>query len=172
MPDYGNGKTNIDLKTGIRFGVISPHEVGEWWYENAKPYYGTPNEVNCPKCGHDCTEEKQEYGDTLECEECGRNFEIEWPECDPISFSLCRGGYEASQTAERDIFVTKSPYYAYGPFCSPCAPGAVSLVPVNKGKYDHRTGEIAFCFGHEAFLGGKAPYRVYDADTFKEVLPE
>ena len=26
--DYGNGQTNRDMETGIRFGVIPHHEVG------------------------------------------------------------------------------------------------------------------------------------------------
>lgn len=44
MPDYGNGKTNIDKATGIRFGVISPHEMQRLlrrYYQMSKPKEST-----------------------------------------------------------------------------------------------------------------------------------
>ena len=37
--DYGNRKTNIDLETGIRFGVIPMHEVTQAWCDDAEPVY-------------------------------------------------------------------------------------------------------------------------------------
>ena len=40
--DYGLGKTNIDKTSGIRYGVISQHSVGQAWYDESEAYYGTP----------------------------------------------------------------------------------------------------------------------------------
>jgi hypothetical protein len=53
--------------------------------------------------------------------------------------SLHQGGDDC------DIFVMKSPYYTFGPFCSPCAPGAVYL---RNGDTD---GEKAYCFAPDWF---------------------
>ena len=46
--DYGHGKTNIDTRNGIRFGVINAHELGQSWHDEAEADYGVPT---CPKCG-------------------------------------------------------------------------------------------------------------------------
>ena len=37
--DYGRGQTNIDHKTGIRYGVISIHEVTQAWCDSSEPFY-------------------------------------------------------------------------------------------------------------------------------------
>jgi len=46
--DYGLGMTNIDQETGIRYGVISMHDVLQAWCDSSEPQYGDPT---CPKCG-------------------------------------------------------------------------------------------------------------------------
>jgi hypothetical protein len=48
--DYGMGMSNIDRDTGIRFGVISQHDVGQAWYDSEELDYGPPT---CPKCGNE-----------------------------------------------------------------------------------------------------------------------
>lgn len=35
--DYGLGKTNIDTKTGIRYGVISQHSILQAWADSSEP---------------------------------------------------------------------------------------------------------------------------------------
>lgn len=45
--DYGNGRTNIDLKTGIRFGVISQHSILQAWADSSEGYYGDPQDPDC-----------------------------------------------------------------------------------------------------------------------------
>ena len=50
--DYGNGKANIDEKTGIRFGVISARVV-DYWYECAELFYPPCKETECVESG-DC----------------------------------------------------------------------------------------------------------------------
>ena len=64
-----------------------------------------------------------------------------------------------------DIFITKSPYYTTCTFCSPCAPNAGDLShPVDGGVK-------AYCFGHDWFEEGKAPYPVFSVKTGEEILP-
>lgn len=36
--DYGMGVTNIDIKTSIRYGIISIHDV-EYFLDDAEPFY-------------------------------------------------------------------------------------------------------------------------------------
>lgn len=127
--DYGMGRTNIDKKTGIRYGVIHQNEVLQAWCDSSEPNYGS---VIDP-------------GDFDE----------------PIGFILDDGEYQATSDDYGDIFVIRSPYYAKCQFCSPCAPGAGYLV---------NSGDVkAYCFGHDWFEGGVAPYKVYSVATGEEV---
>ena len=89
--DYGMGNTNIDTKTGIRFGVIAQHEVGEAWYDSSDPNYGSPQiddmPDDCPYCHKDINDceawdwisilERAEWGMTIECPYCEEYIEIE-----------------------------------------------------------------------------------------------
>jgi len=116
--DYGMGLSNIDNDTGIRYGVISMHEVSDAWCEES------------------------EEGMVYACPYCGEEIE----------------------DIDTDIFITKSPYYTLCNFCSPCAPGAGYIMEQNKN------GVKAYCFGHDWFDDGKAPYKVYNVKTDKEAL--
>jgi hypothetical protein len=40
--DYGLGKTNRDVETGIHFGIIPHHTVGQAWYDESEADYGDP----------------------------------------------------------------------------------------------------------------------------------
>lgn len=48
--DYGLGVTNIDLQTGIRYGVINQHEVLQAWCDSSEADYGEPH---CGRCGNE-----------------------------------------------------------------------------------------------------------------------
>lgn len=138
--DYGNGLTNIDLKTKIRYGIISLNSVLEAWAESSEPYY------SCKTC--------EEAEETCEAD------------CEPSSWFYDREGYHAHTCFDgTEIMITKSPYFTWGTYCSPCAPGAICLA-VGDGKDD-----IAYCFGHDWFEDKRAPYRVFLVETGKEVLP-
>ncbi len=77
-----------------------------------------------------------------------------------------RGEYKATQSGDdSDIFILKSPYYTRAQFCSPCAPGACYLTNPCED------GERAYCFGHDWFDDGKAPYPVFLVADDSEVLP-
>ena len=97
--DYGMGVTNIDVKTGIRYGVINQNEVLQAWCDSSEPYYGE-------------LEEGEELDDFAE----------------PISFVYEEDGYACNSDEYGDIMICKSPFYTYAQFCSPCAPGACYLM--------------------------------------------
>lgn len=83
---------------------------------------------------------------------------------EPTAFVYMKKGYQAKQTADdTDIFITKSPYYTLCQLCSPCAPGA--------GYIMSRGAVKAYCFGHDWFEDGKAPYPIYQVsdDSLIEV---
>ena len=187
--DYGRGMSNLNKVSGIRYGVISQNEVGQAWYDSSEPNYF----YNCPKCEMEIGHEFLEV-----CPHC--KYEIQDGDFDfiePISHFLDDGKYLAECGEDGDIFITKSPYFTYAQFCSPCAPGAVYLMtpykPEGLAKEQMRTvSEVApkaygeafksyaeasgfargYCFGHDWFEGGKAPYPVFSVETGKIVQPE
>jgi hypothetical protein len=158
--DYSSGLTNIDNKTSIRFGVIHSGEVGQVWYDESEPVYGLPV---CPGCGYEYKTDRE----PIKCPNCG-NTDFDMDMIDPIGFKYIGDGYRCFQSQDDpDIFVEKSPYFTYAQFCSPCAPGAVHLEnPLSDGKYPSNKG---YCFGHDWFESGKAPYKVYDVKTGREI---
>ena len=84
----------------------------------------------------------KDEGRDYACLRCARSFYSEdaYPD-DACGYYLEEPGLRATQSADdRDIFVILSPYYTHGPFCSPCAPGAVYL-PSARGH-----GAKAYCF--------------------------
>ena len=140
--DYGHGMTNIDAKTGIRFGVIPARDLGCWWYDEAETVYPDCDDPDCAADGY-----------------CGCEME-------PIAVVLDDGEYFATQAAgsyatDDGIFVERSPYFTMGPFCSPCAPGAVDL------RHASAHGQAkAYCFGPDCFDDERpCPYPVWKVDT-------
>ncbi len=155
--DYGNGLTNIDLKTGIRYGVISIHEVTQAWCDESEAHYGP---IDCPLCGKDFDLDSNH--DCPHCEADSADLEG----FEPISLIYDKDGYKATQGSEdTDIWIFESPYFTYAQFCSPCAPGAGYIM----NTVEENTNNKAYCFGHDWFEGEKAPYPVYDVKTGKEV---
>ena len=157
--DYGNGKTNIDAETGMRFGVIPTTDV-MWWYEEAEPVYSP----TCPHCGAEIDAESDNV-----CLECGNTFEDDeaCPEY-PDFWKYIQDGYRCFQSGDdTDVFVEKSPFVTRADFCSPCAPGAVYLL--NSSSDGDAWG---YCFGYDWFDNENAPYQVFSATTFCPVFPE
>lgn len=163
--DYGLGKSNIDLETGIRFGVIPTQDLcSEVVWDSFEAIYG---DATCPECG---TEVEELDGTFVlkdyTCPSCLKSFYSH--ECysdEPIGFLLKDTSYLASIDSYSDVFIEKSPYYTYAEFCSPCAPGACHLRRFNPA------GEKTYCLGHEFFDGDKAPYVVYSVETGRIVEP-
>lgn len=182
--DYGAGQTNRDKETGIRFGVIPANDVGQAWFDSAEPDYGKPH---CPYCGNEAIEyhvAKETLNDDLDawpiephecddfaCLSCKRIFGSESAFGDsPIAWTLDDGEYKAEQGGEDcDVFILYSPFYTFAQFCSPCAPGACYLPNPLDGKPE---ANKCYCFGHDWFDGGKAPYPVYSVQTGELVQPE
>jgi len=161
--DYGMGQSNIDLETGIRYGIIPSHSIGQAWYDEAEVNYP----IACPHCGSDMDEIPDEE---TKCNDCQETIsEDDFMELEPASWFVNGEGYLAEQSRDdSDIFICKSPFYTFAQFCSPCAPGACHLDnpltspdPYNK----------CYCFGHDWFEDGKAPYPIYSIETGKLVNP-
>lgn len=185
--DYGLGQSNVDKKTGIRYGVISQHTVGQAWYDDAEADYGKPT---CPKCGNevkdvnsattqsehgvvvdfDPPEDYEQYGHgcaDYQCDACRITLDSQDVFGDePIGWNYVSDGYTLTDCLDSDIFVVASPYYTFAQFCSPCVPGAGNL---DNAMED---GIKTYCLGHEWFEDEKAPYPVFRVDTGERVEPE
>jgi hypothetical protein len=155
--DYSMGMSNVDQETGIHFGVISQNEVLQAWCDSSAPQYGN---LNCPIC-----DLSVEVGEEF-CPRCDHDFAGEWDDIEPDCYMIDDGEYQATCGDDGDIFVVKSPYYTKCKFCSPCAPGAGYLMsPIEDGIK-------AYCFGHDWFESGIAPYPVYCVATDKLIEPK
>ena len=177
--DYGLGQANVDLETGIRFGVISQNSVLQAWADSSEPEYG---EATCPKCGNaaaEITDPKVPDLDSFEdtdwedngrdhaCIACKYTFNSDeaYPD-EPAGYSYDGEGYKLTDCLDSDIFVLKSPYYTFAQFCSPCVPGAGNLETFCEN------GPKTYALGHDWFEDQKAPYPVYSVETGELVKPE
>ena len=172
--DYGLGQTNINRETGIRYGVISQHSVGQAWYDEAEADYGKPC---CPKCGNEALEyddERAENWDAAKhecadfmCDGCEYVFGGDSAFGDePLGWSFVDDDYDLVYCLDTNIMVLKSPYYTPAKFCSPCVPGAGDLDnPVEDGAK-------SYCLGHDWFEDSVAPYPVYSVESGQQVLPQ
>lgn len=155
--DYSLGQSNINHETGIHYGVIPFKEVALVWFGESEACYF----YSCPECGY---EFGNDYPEKETCPECGIEFDDYTFDClEPASFYFEDKEYSAEQGAEDvDIFILRSPYFTYSQYCSPCAPGAGYLMnPLNELDENNKT----YCFGHDWFEDGKAPYPVYSVKT-------
>lgn len=136
--------SNRDSETGIRFGVLPFHDVMQAWCDDSENIY---------------PESDLDDGEPID-----NDF------AEPIAHKYDREGYNAFQSADdTDIFIERSPYFTYAQFCSPCAPGACYLR--NHLEEMHEDNR-AYCFGHDWFEDGKAPYPVFSVATGELVQPD
>jgi hypothetical protein len=166
--DYGLGKSNIDIANGIRYGVISVNSLADWVLGEAESVYPDKVEIECPECKHSFETSDTCGSDTQICPKCLEEFEEHGLyELEPIGWNYAPNSEYQTDHSEglNTVFVTKSPYFTRGVFCSPCCPGAIDL------DNPDEEGEKAYCFGHDMFEGEKAPYPVYRVDTGEEVKP-
>lgn len=144
--DYAIGTSaNRDTKTGIRYGVINQNELLQAWADASEPVYPEPD--------HELTEEEEEEFNEF---------------CEAVGFEYDGEGIKAQCGEDGDIFIVASPYFTYAQFCSPCAPGACYLTNYLEEPLESNR---AYCFGHDWFEDGKAPYPVYSVETGKLVEP-
>lgn len=180
--DYSNGMSNIDTESNIHYGIIPVNEVLQAWADSSIPIFGG----YCPYCGNKIAKDLDGMQTMNECPNCKQEFdENSFDFIDPDIFVYEHEGYVCQQSADdSDIMLIKSPYYTYAQFCSPCAPGAGYLfnsykldIPVDNNltaiMYQVNAEKAGFpkvyCFGHDWFEGGKAPYPVFDEKTGKLV---
>lgn len=174
--DYGMGTTNIDKKTGIRYGVINMNALCEFAWESFEADYGNPT---CPECGNDAIEFEEGLHDKYKwinkgqsiylhvgeyaCEQCEITMDGEdvYGE-EPIGWNLNDGEYIAEVGSDGDVILTKSPYFTYAQFCSPCVPGAGHLEHPIEG------GVKTYCFDKTWFEDDIAPYPIYSVIGFEE----
>ena len=164
--DYGSGITNINLETGIRFGVISQNEVLQAWADSSEGHYT----YFCPHCGSGPLNKGQ---DAKRCPKCYKKIDADHGDFDNLEadcYVVDKDDYKCICHSDGDIFIEESPYFTYAQFCSPCAPGAGYLM--NELEADNKNpNNRAYCFGHDWFESGKAPYTVYDVKTGEVVNP-
>jgi predicted nucleic-acid-binding Zn-ribbon protein len=180
--DYSrfSSTVNRNAETGIRYGVISTHSLGEGFYDSQEMDYGDPT---CPKCGNTAidsgddripaTDDREDWdykGNDYACIDCKSTF---WSDAcysdEPLGWHIDDGDYKVVDCLDSDAMVIESPYFTYAAFCSQCLPGACSLdSPIEPDNLSAK----CYCFGHEWFDGGVAPYTVYSVETGEVVLPE
>ena len=161
--DYSTGFfENRSPETGIHYGVIPQGEVLQAWADSSVPYYHPA----CPLCGGDIAEDQM--FEHSRCPNCGEEIMESDFDCqEASSYYIDDSEYKAESSGDMvDIFITDSPYYTTCNYCSPCAPGAGYLTNYNPD------GIKTYCFGHDWFEDGKAPYKVFDVKTNKEVKPQ
>lgn len=182
---------NRDKQTGIRYGIIPAHAVGQAWYDAGEPDYGEPH---CPKCGKEVKEAlklgplglfssslpkyRQNYEryrkhgcDDYACDSCKLLFDGEHAFSDsdePCCIRYEADGYAMNENSSGDLWIFRSPYFTYAQFCSPCAPGACHL---RNSLEEPSEPNKCYCLGHDWFEEGKAPYAVYSVETGQEVAP-
>ena len=165
--------TNYDEKTGIRYGVISPHSIsGDCMYD----LYEGPNSTD-PWYESGIEEIKNQHSGEPEesIEEYIQEFSDHYENPDG-SMDYSDNEYTLHVSGDNfGIFVMKSPYYTYCRGCSPCAPGAGDLdSPVDISQKDEITGNYwlssngkTLCLGPEWFdksddqYARKIPYRYF-----------
>ena len=168
--DYSgpDSTANRDPETGIRYGVIPMHALGEV-FDEFEPIYT----ARCPHCGDDIPDDThfesrsvKRPGGTIsnafaaDCPACGKLIREDEQYGDEPDANVCEDGeITAHLDSSNDVWVTKSIYFTRAAFCSPCAPGACYLVN------SCEDGDRAYCPGHDWFEGGEAPYPVYSVAT-------
>ena len=154
---------NMDVTAGIRNGVIPANDVGQAWYEDSEMEFI----YTCPECDVDV--DMEEVSEII-CPNCGYEFDdFDFDSTEPIGFYYIKEGYHLYQPQDDpDIFITKSPYFGYFQFCSPCAPGAVYLPSPLKNLdefTDNGNNNMGYCLGPEWFEDEIPPYDVYSVQT-------
>jgi hypothetical protein len=172
--------SNYDEKTGIHYGVISPHSINQ---DALDEIYSDGTDT----CYENAREEMLDDFDTF-CSD--HNIPVDRVNTDSL-IDAWSDHYESDGSGVMDyedkeytlhisgdnfgIFVILSPYYTFCRQCSPCAPGAGDLNnPVDTTGYDYTESVLTFsktyCLDASYFDEGKAPYKVYRVDNDQEVV--
>jgi hypothetical protein len=171
--DYSLGRSNFDTSNGIHFGVIAQNSINLDILSEFESEYGDPH---CPECGaeiqHSSDVEPDAEWNTGKDYACPTCKECYWSDaCFPdesLGISYHANGYLITDCLDTDLVITKSPYFTFAQFCSPCVPGAGNLdSPMDAPD----TGAKCYALGHDWFDGDIAPYTVYSVATGEVVKP-
>lgn len=153
---------NRDAKTGIRYGIIHQHQMSEWLWDSVESIY----HARCPSCAMALPKGWDDDDDNPACPSCCNVIEDgEQYGDEPDEQVIDTDGIKGMVDSSGDVWCISSPYYTRGTFCSPCAPGAVSL------DSPCAEGAKAYCFPHDWYTGDKAPYPVHQVSDDAEVEP-
>ncbi len=179
--DYGLGQSNMDSKTGIRYGLMGQnaetlnHDATEdiWqgrnlsfedYQEQAKKELRSAlsDYFSDSKWGEEKTSRLDDAVESaFEAVEQGISDNYQ---SDNDCHLYEKDGYKI-HTTESELWITLSPFYTHAQYCSPCAPGAGNLdTPCPDGPK-------TYCLGHDWFEDSKAPYPVYSVATGELVNP-
>lgn len=138
--ECGNEAVSIDE---VPFDLDDCKVVGQVGYFRKRNARSIPRKHRAACGGH---EEWRDEGREYACLSCARSFDSDDAFGDePTGYVLDDGEYKAESGSDGDVFVTLSPYFTYGPLCSPCAPGAVYL------RDGDEEGAKAYCFAPDWF---------------------
>lgn len=115
---YSN-TTNIDLKTNIRYGIISTNLLPSWIWDELYPA-----DLSCYNCGSEDFTESDESYDVLICDKCGQVLYMD--QVDTV-WIYDKNGYQLKLDEHNSLWIFKSPFKALGNHASPCAPGSVTF---------------------------------------------
>lgn len=192
--DYGLGKTNIDVATGIRYGVIHENSLNQDAISDIRDngenltYAAAVAEARSMIAGAlspvlsdlgvlshvskymPRKEDQAKVAAEVDAivDSVWSDIEDDWNDQyqgEDEVYRYDRDGY-ILQTTDLGLYVTQSPFYTFAAFCSPCCPGA--------GDLDHPThdesGVKTYCLGPEWFDDNGAPYRVYRVADNTELM--
>ena len=176
--DYGMGRANIDKSNGIRYGVISINSLSPYVWDGLEADYGP---ATCPKCGNELkdpaelpdweTEPKgYKYNKDHYCDSCDYSFDSEEAFGDePLGYTFDDGKTVCQSAFDNtELFITKSPYFTFSGFCSPCAPGAADLNSSSRCTDPEETdGAKCYCLGEDWFdeEENPCPYCYWSVET-------
>jgi len=151
--DYGHGLTNIDVETGIRYGVIAQNSISGDTLNDLESIYP----FNCPNCGNETLVPSKSMKYEYFCQSC-RTWHMS-EDCygeEAIGLKYEDEEYTVVDCLDTDLMIIKSPYYTKAQYCSPCVPGA--------GNLDNPMpdGVKTYCLGADWFDDyNTCPYPIY-----------
>lgn len=170
--------TNQDKETGIHYGVISQNSICP---EALPDIYDGPHSTDLyyklyceemrtllSKGIHDALDDTSVRARDIDaivesaCDELENSLGDSYQN-DEVCPHYDDGKYVIGKCLDFDFFVTKSPYYTFAAYCSPCCPGAGNLDSYCPD------GPKTYCLGPEWFDDEKAPYPCFEVKTEQRI---
>jgi hypothetical protein len=154
---------NVDLKTGIHYGVIHNNRLGEFAWDDI---VANGTDLDYAEAIDSITTELRDaiksvlsdYVATFDADAIAADiiadldFTVESSDCARYHYES--ESEEFTVGSDGDIFVTRSKYYTLCGFCSPCAP--------NAGYLESRGDVKAYCLGPDWFdENNPMPYEAF-----------